>query len=223
LALDFLRAAEKAEVGEDILTDARKRLEAARAARDSAIPPEQVRSRLQQKLRSKENVLAKARESESRCKETLQQATAKLEEASEEVAQRLRELEALQAELTKIPEEDEFSCEGEDERLEQEFRGNVNVVRLHRQLEAEKAKARGAGGSADHQGDGDEPTAMEFTFDGADVSDDDLEALGAAGDGVNVEQRLERKHQLARIIEQQCRKKMRNAQGGGVRRTHGKS
>jgi hypothetical protein len=241
-AIEFLRMAEKAKVDDIVIETANRRVEETRAARDKATPPDQIRSRLQRKVDAKEATVAKAREAESRCKDALQQTTAALEEAAYLVAQRHKELHKLQEERDAVQADDEVSCEGEDERLEEKFRGDVEVVRLYRQLEEAKsrrrernaassngqAKAREGSDDADHDGNADhggdwiEPNDMEFTFDGADVSDDDLEALGAAGAGVDVEQRMERKHKLAKIIEHQCWKKLRNGQGTGVRRTHAK-
>ena len=91
-----------------------------------------------------------------------------------------------------MADDDEVSCEGEDERLA-EFRGNVEVVLLHRQLEEAKSKAReGNGNIADDSRDkraarhGGEQLAEEklemhlygLNFEGDDFGDEDLVAPG---------------------------------------------
>ena len=148
-----------------------------------------------------------------------------MQKATGQVGQRVSELETLRRELASAPEEDAFSCEGEDEGLDEEFRGDVDVVRLFRQFEAAKARHRGgkpqvdassAGGAA---ADDVDHMDMDFSFGGEEFSDEDLSELGAVGDGVDADQRQARKQKLAQIVQERCNKKLRGAQGVGVRRT----
>jgi hypothetical protein len=201
LALELLQVAEKTKAGEAFINEARRRLDEARATRDSATPPDKMRVRIERKVKAKENSLAQAREEEQRCKEAIQQATTALEKASGEAAQRLQELESLQVQLQQLPEVDEFNCEGEDERLEHEFRGNVEVVRLHRQFEAAQrrlaeAKDNAAAGRSDASQPAPRPTGAKrqseeaitmevegLDFEGDDFDNEDLATLGIAPDG----------------------------------------
>ena len=143
--ITLLQAAERADAGDEIITNARNKLEEAKSERDRATPPEKMRSRLSQKIREKEATAQTAREFESACKERLQKATADLEKAKEQVGLRLNELEVLRNDLADVDAEDEedtFSCEGEDEQLDPAFRGDIEVVQLHRRLEAAKLRHR---------------------------------------------------------------------------------
>ena len=80
--LAFLHAAEQAEAGEEIIEVARKHLEAARAERDSAVPPDKARARLEHKIRDKKSKIEKAREEETRSREQLQKVTEELQKAT---------------------------------------------------------------------------------------------------------------------------------------------
>jgi hypothetical protein len=63
---------------------------------------------------------------------------------------------------------------------------------------------------------------MDFKFDGDEFSDDDLDELGAAGEGVGGEERAARKKKLAQLVQERCNKKLRGAGGAGVKRNHAK-
>ena len=221
--LALLRAAEQAEAGEVMVEGARKQLEAARAERDSAVPPEKARAWLEQKIREQRSKADKAREAEARCKEQLQQATEDLQKATEQVGQRLNDLETLQKELANMADEADLYCECEDEGLDEEFKGDVEVVRLFRRFEAAKAKHREREGKpVEANEEVDSSAAMDINFEGDDFSDDDLTELGAAGEGVDADQRRARKKKLAAIVKDRCNKKLRGSNGTGVRRAHGK-
>jgi hypothetical protein len=207
----------EADAGEDIVAAAQKQLDAARAERDSAIPPEKTRVRLSQKIREKESKVTKACDAENLCKERALQAAEDLQKATEHVEQRRKELDALKNELARIAEEeDAFSCEAEDEGLPEEFKGNVEVVRLFRRFEAAKAKHREGG--PEQGADGGSEADVEFSFREDEFSDNDLSVLGATGDGIDAEQRLERKQKLASLVQESCNKKLRSMHGTGIRR-----
>ena len=63
---------------------------------------------------------------------------------------------------------------------------------------------------------------MDLQFEGDDFSDNDLEGLGATGEGVNEAQRLARKKKLAQLVQEQVGKKLRAVHGSVVIRSHGK-
>ena len=109
IALEFLHVARKAKMDDVTIRKAEARLEQSRAARDKAIPRDQLRSRIERKVSAKEASLAKAREWENRCKELLRLASDALEQATAQVSQRLSELEELQGDLANADDEEEFS------------------------------------------------------------------------------------------------------------------
>ena len=135
--LAALREAENAGLGETILEAIRQELEAARPERDAALSLQKLQYWLRQKIQAKEASLEKAREA-------MEWHRAELEKATEQVGTRQQELDKLQGELRNAQsnDDDEVSCEGENERLAPEVRRNVEIVRLHRRLEAAKASAR---------------------------------------------------------------------------------
>jgi hypothetical protein len=208
--LAALHEAEKAGLGEAILEAIRKELEVARVERDSALSPQKLQSRLRQKIQAKEASLGKALEA-------VEWHRAELEKATEQVGTWQQELEKLQGELRNVqPEDDEVSCDGEDESLEPEFRSNVEVVRLHRRLEAAKASAReDVGPTALGGSRGDEES---LNFEGDDFDDMDLEELGIAAGG-DLESRKAAKNKLAEFCQKGGSKKQRCREGGGVVRT----
>ena len=158
---------------------AKARLEQARAARDKATARDQLCSRIERKVSAKQASLAKAREEENRCKELLWQATDALEQASVQVSQRLSELEGLQGDLANADDDEEFSCDGEDEELDSEFKGNVEVVRLHRQLLAAKTSTWASERPKDNGG-GRSTRAIADDAHGPPVpTDNDLDVDGA--------------------------------------------
>ena len=95
------------------------------------------------------------------------------------MSQRLSELEGLQGDLANADDEEEFSCDGEDEELESEFRGNVEVVRLHRQLLAAKISARASERPKDNGGGRSPKTTADDAHGPAVPTDSDLDDDGA--------------------------------------------
>ena len=176
--------------------------------------------------------MAKARESEDRCKAALEQAASALEQAAALVTQRKGEIDALREDLDKLPADDEdLYCEGEDAGLEEEFRGNVEVVRLFRQLAAAKDKMREERGVL--EGDEDNglvertaaqraPEAMhqsaaavsvemeDLEFEGDDFGDEDLEALGIGASGSGEESSAKRA-KLATWFAVQTKKRLQGS------------
>ena len=183
----------------------------ARVERDAALSPQKLQSRLRQKIQAKEASLGKALEA-------VEWHRTELEKATEQVGTWQQELEKLQGELRNIqPEDDEVSCcEGEDEGLEPEFRSNVEVVRLHRRLEAAKASARTDVGPTMLSGSRGEEERLNF--EGDDFSDMDLEELGIVA-GSDMESRTAAKKKLADFCQKGGSKKQRVREGGGVVRT----
>jgi hypothetical protein len=199
-----LEAAEAAELGDDIIGLLRRKVEEARKERDNTMPPEQLRSRLQQRVCAKEASLAKAHEHAELCK-------AELEKATVELNKRKEELERLQTELASHAlDADEVSCEGEDEALEPEFRGCIDVVRLHRQLERAKSSVR----AGERPGTPGAPDAgemdLDLEFEGGDIPDEILEELGVTQDGVGEATRSAKKNKLAEFVQECSRKKTAN-------------
>jgi hypothetical protein len=230
--------AEKAKMDDATIEKANARLDEARAARDRAVPRDQLRSRIERKVAAKEGSITKAREVENRCKEALQQATEGLDKATLQVAQRLSELEALQEELANADGDGEVSCQGEDESLEEEFRGDVEVVRLHRQLEEAKNKSRERQDSQSESGrpraakvaaptgsQEAEQVAMDLDgldFEGNDFNVEDLSALGIGEDSAG-EGPAPKLAKLAHWFQTETRKRLRGKAhretGGGLRAT----
>ena len=134
-----------------------------------------------------------------------------MDKATEQFSQRQSELEELQEQLAEAPfAEDEVSYEGEDKKLEPEFRGNVDVVRLHRQLDAAKSSVRSGGrpkvAVAKMEVD------VGLSFEGDDISAEILKELGAATGASRDTQRLANKSELAQFVQKCSRKKLRTAQ-----------
>lgn len=130
----------------------------------------------------------------------------------------------MQNELADVPTGDDEYCECEDEGLEEEFRGDVAVVRLHRRLEPAKLRHRkGENASPDAAEHEVASAAMDVSFEGDDFSDHDLTELDTTGDGLDADEQLTaRKKKLAAFVQERCNKKLRAGHGGGVRRTHAK-
>ena len=173
--------------------------------------------------------------------EAVEHLKVQLETSTRELGNRMAELEKLQADLAAAPDDDEVSCEGEDEGLEPEYRGNIDVVRLHRMLEAAKASVRvgerpkmpgapranerpaqeGAGATAQAA----ESIDMDWeglNFEGDDFDEEDLNGIGDAlgiGSDVSGDTSAAKRTKLANWFQTQTEKRLR---GQTHRETSGK-
>jgi hypothetical protein len=227
-ALKFLQAARDAGAEQDAIESAERLLAAARLARDKATPPAVARRRLEERIAAKEAALSKAKVHCKTASDAVVAAQAAGVEADRQAEERTAELAKLQAELEAIEEADdgEFSCEEEDADLEVEFRGSVEVVRLHRQLEAAKTKVReGHAAKVGHEGDATvnqkqndkRPLDAQsiqvdmdlegVNFEGDDFDDEDLKTLGI-GTGDDGEGSSAKKARLAEWVEVQTKKRL---------------
>jgi hypothetical protein len=222
--LAALRAAEVAELGEDVIVVWLQKGAEASAERDSTIPPDKVRSRLEQKISAKEASVAKSTEAVGHLK-------TQLEAATDELGKRVAELEKLQADLAAAPDDDEVSCECEDEGLDPEYRGNIELVRLHRMFEAAKASFRMGerpkmptapranetptreGASATAQAAEEIDMEVEgLNFEGDDFDEEDLNGIGDAlgfGADVSGETSAAKRVKLADWFQTQTKKRLR--------------
>ena len=150
-----------------------------------------------------------------------------MDEAKATVAQRAGELEALQVELANMrgTEDDEgtFSCENEDDGLEEEFRRNIEVVRAYRHLEQLKNKVRDGKAVIGEQRwpCNAAPTQVAVNMDGISFEEDDFaDGLGISADCTNEEKKARRANLSKRFgttATSRLQGRADTASSGGVR------
>ena len=230
-ALTYLQAAKDAGADAAAIESAEGLLAEARLARDKATPPLVARKRLEQRIAGKVSAVAKAKDASQAAQEAVVAAQEAAAEAIKRTEERERELAKLQAELDTLEVEEpaaeadvgEAWCDGEDEGLDAEFRGDIGVVRAYRRLEAAKASARAGGRpTVPEPHESSKMEEDDLNFKGEDISDDILDVLEAAETSTGDEQRLAKKARLAQFVQECSRKKLRTAGSCGVRRIHSK-
>ena len=175
----------------ELVKQAESKLEAARVQRDAAVAPSIRRDRAQAEVRRLETWMVAKKKTRDEVAQELAAAQTKFDKVEKELGAMQEQLGKAREDLAQAArmaaeevatdrnmDDEEFSCDGEDEELESEFRGNVEVVRLHRQLMAARSAPRRANAPRTME-EVDRPKPRQTTRTWRQRLDSDLEDDGA--------------------------------------------